>query len=189
MTGISGRYLLWASNLYHYKRVGLVLAAYAGLPPEIRSEIPLVLAGGAWGEGRLRAEAEAQRLGISGNVRFLGWVRDEDLPALYRGACAHVLSTSEETFGRSVLEAMACGCLNVIQDLPVLREVAAGSAMFVDYASTSAATRMLQTACSGAGGRAQLISAGIERAKMFGFERLARERVGAILAAIERYRP
>jgi glycosyltransferase involved in cell wall biosynthesis len=182
--GVAGSYLLWASNLYPYKRFELVLAAYAGLEASTRSRFPLVVAGGDWEGGRARAQAEAARLGILGDVRFLGWVRDEDLPALYRGACAHVLSTSQETFGRSVLEAMACGCLNVIQDLPVLREVAGGCAMYVDFARTDAATRVLEQACAGAAGRAQLCAAGAERSRMFSFERLARERVGAVLSAI-----
>jgi glycosyltransferase involved in cell wall biosynthesis len=182
--GIKKPYLLWVSNFYPYKRVELVLAAYAGLTPAVRSGTPLVLVGGAWGEGRARAEAEASRLGISEDVQFLGWVRDEELPSLYRGARAHVLSTSEETFGRSVLEAMACGCLNVIQDLPVLREVAGESAIYVDFAVPSAATRVLEQACAGAAGMAQLTAAGIERSMQFSFERLARERVGAILSHI-----
>jgi glycosyltransferase involved in cell wall biosynthesis len=187
--GVQGSYLLWASNLYPYKRFGLTLAAYAGLAPEVRSRLPLVVVGGDWGDGRALAEAEAHRLGVHGDVRFLGWVADEDMPALYRGACAHVLSTSEETFGRSVLEAMACGCLNVIQDLPVLREVAGSCALYADFADTPAATRVLEQACAGAAGRAQLCAAGAERSKMFSFERLARERVGAILASLPAARP
>ncbi len=182
--GIQGSYLLWASNLYPYKRFGLALAAYAGLPPGVRSRFPLVVVGGDWEGGRALAEAEARGLGVWADVRFLGWVRDEDLPALYRGACAHVLSTSEETFGRSVLEAMACGCLNVIQDLPVLREVAGQCALYVDFADTAAATRVLEQACAGAAGRAQLCAAGAERSRMFSFERLARERIGAILSRL-----
>jgi glycosyltransferase involved in cell wall biosynthesis len=187
--GVKGSYLLWASNLYPYKRFGLALAAYAGLAPDVRSRFPLVVAGGDWSDGRALAEAEARRLGVHGDVRFLGWVRDEDLPALYRGARAHVLSTSEETFGRSVLEAMACGCLNVIQDLPVLREVAAQCALYVDFAQTAAATSVLNQACAGAAGSAQLCAAGAERSRMFSFERLARERVGAILSALAPGRP
>jgi glycosyltransferase involved in cell wall biosynthesis len=187
--GVKGRYLLWVSNLYPYKRFELVLAAYAGLAPRIRSEIPLVVVGGDWSGGRARAEAEASRLGVLADVRFLGWMLDGDLPALYRGACAHVLSTSEETFGRSVLEAMACGCLNVIQDLPVLREVAGESAMYVDYADAAAAARVLEQACAGAAGRAQLTAAGVERARAFSFERVARERVGAILSMIGAVQP
>jgi glycosyltransferase involved in cell wall biosynthesis len=180
--GVSGRYLLWASNLYPYKRFELVLAAYACLAPMIRSAFPLVVVGGDWGGGRARAEAG--RLGILRDIRFLGWIADDELPALYRGAQAHLLSSSEETFGRSVLEAMACGCMNVIQDLPVFREVAGESAMYVDYADTASATRVLEQACAGASGRAQLVAAGVERSKAFSFERLARERVSAILSAI-----
>ena len=182
--GIGGRYLLWASNYYRYKRFELVLAAYAGLQPAVRSEFPLVAVGGDWDGGLARAKAEAARLGVAADVRFLGWVGDDALPALYRGACAHVLSTSEETFGRSVLEAMACGCLNVIQDLPVLREVAGGTALYVDFADTAAASRVLEQACAGAAGRAQLTAAGVERSLAFSFERVARERVGAILSRI-----
>ena len=182
--GFAGRYLLWVSNLYPYKRFELALAAYAGMPAAIRSDFALLVAGGGWGEGRRRAEEAAARLGIRERVHFLGWVDDEALPALYRGAQAHVLSTSQETFGRSVLEAMASGCLCVVQDLPVLREVAGECAVYVDFADTAGASRTLEIACSGGGGRAQLCAAGIERSRAFSFERVARERVGAILAIL-----
>ncbi len=181
--GLKGSYLLWASNLYSYKRIGLAFAAYAGMSPALRLDCPLVVVGGDWGNLE-RAKDEAARLGILANVRFLGWVSDGEMPALYRGARAHVLSTSEETFGRSVLEAMASGCPNVVQELPVLREVAGETALYVDFADTAAASSVLEQACAGAAGRSQLCAAGQERAKLFSYERLARERVGAVLAAL-----
>ena len=65
-----------------------------------------------------------------------------------------------------------------------LREVAADSALYVDYADTPRAARMLEQACADTAGRARLTAAGIERSKDFSFERLARERVGAMLSAI-----
>jgi glycosyltransferase involved in cell wall biosynthesis len=182
--GVAGRYVLWASNLYPYKRIELALAAYAGLPKETRARIPFVVAGGDWAGGRALAQAAAVRLGIIEDVRFLGWVSDELLPVLYRGAQVHVLSTARETFGRSVLESMACGCPNVLQDLPVLREVAGACATYVDFGAVPAATAALTHLCSDEARRAQMIAAGIERSRSFSFERLARERVGAVLAAI-----
>jgi len=182
--GSPARYILWASNLYPYKRAELALAAYAGLAPERRSEFPLVVAGGDWSGGRARAESVARRLGVAGDVRFLGWVDDSVLPSLYRGAHAHVLSTSQESFGRSVLEAMACGCPSVVQDLSVLREVAGECALYVDYADTAAASAALERVCADGALRARLGAAGIERSGQFSFERLARERVGAILERI-----
>ncbi|HMD61914.1 MAG TPA: glycosyltransferase family 1 protein [Opitutaceae bacterium] len=182
--GAPARYLLWVSNLYPYKRIELALAAYARLAPQRRSEFPLVVAGGNWAGGRARAEAAARRLGVAGDVRFLGWVDDAELPALYRGAHAHVLSTSGESFGRTVLEAMACGCPGVVQDLPVLREVAGGCVLYADFADPSLASGAVEQLCADAALRGRLSAAGIERAGEFSFERLARERVGAILARL-----
>jgi len=183
--GLPPRYLLWASNLYGYKRAELAFAAYARLAPERRGALPLVVAGGAWGRGRRRAEAAARRLGIAGDVRFLGWVDDAALPALYRGAAAHVLATSRESFGRSLLEAMACGCPSVVQDLAVLREVAGDAALYADFADAGQAAAALERILGDDALRRRLAAAGLERARHFSFERLARERVGAVLARLE----
>jgi glycosyltransferase involved in cell wall biosynthesis len=186
LAGLPPRYLLWASNFYPYKRAELALAAYAGLAAERRAQFPLLLAGGDWGGGRARAEAAARRLGLERDVRFLGWVEDAELPALYRGAQAYVLSTAQESFGRGALEAMACGCPAVLQDLPVLREVAGDAALYVDYGGMSGAASALEAICADAALRFRLSAAGIERARGFSFERLARERVGAILERVGR---
>jgi glycosyltransferase involved in cell wall biosynthesis len=183
-TMLPASYLLWASNFYPYKRAELSLAAYARLSSNLRARFPLVLVGGDWNGGRARAEAVAQQLGLSGDVRFLGWVDDATLPALYRGARAHILSTAEETFGRSVLEAMACGCPCVVQDLPVLHEVTADSALFVDFRNTDAASSALEAICTDDALAGRLRARGLQRAKEFSFARLAGERVQAILRVI-----
>ncbi len=182
--GLPPRYLLWSSNFYRYKRAEAALAVYAALPGETRQSLPLVLIGGDWEGGLERVRAEARRLGVEGQTRFLGWIDDRWLPACYAGAHALVLSTAEETFGRSVLEAMACGCPGVLQDLPVLREVAGDAARYVDFLDTPAAAGMLEQVCADAHLRDRLARAGLERAERFSFERLARERLDAILAAV-----
>ncbi len=179
-------YLLWVGNFYPYKRAELALAAYARLPAERRARHLFLFAGGDWQGGRARAETVAARLGLDRNVRFLGWVDDAMLPALYRGARAHVLSTSEETFGRSVTEAMACGCPCVLQDLPVLREVTGGAALFTDFADAMKAGAALDAVCADDTAAVRLRAAGLQRAAEFSFSRLARERVGAILDLLGR---
>jgi len=184
VTGLPREYLLWSSNFYAYKRAELALAAYARLAPEWRARFPLVLVGGDWAGGRARAEAAARALGVERDTRFLGWVDDAALPALYRGARAHVLSTSEETFGRSVTEAMACGCPCVLQELPVLREVTDGAAVFADFADPAAAGAALEKICADDALAARLRADGLRRAEAFSFEKLARERVAAIVAAL-----
>lgn len=183
--GLPRRYLLWAANFYPYKRAELALAAYARLAPEMRVRFPLVLVGGDWSGGLERAKACARKLGISGETQFLGWVEDAAMPALYRGARAHVLATAAETFGRSVIEAMACGCPCVLQDLPVLREVAGDAALFTDYTDAAAAGEALRRICTDEALAADLRGAGLRHAAEYSFARLAHERVTAIRAALE----
>ena len=182
--GLPPRYLLWAANFYPYKRAELALAAYARLAPELRVQFPLVLAGGDWNGGRARAETCARELGVAEQVKFLGWIEDAALPALYRGARALVLPTAEETFGKSVTEAMACGCPCVLQDLPVLREVANGAALFVDFADPVAAGEAMRRICTEGALAAELRAAGLKRAAEFCYARLARERVTAVLETL-----
>lgn len=182
--GLPPSYLLWVSNFYAYKRAELALAAYARLAPDLRARWPLVLVGGDWGGGRGRAEARARELGLAGDTRFLGWVDDAALPMLYRGARAYVLSTAEETFGRSVTEAMACGCPCVLQDLPVLREVTGEGALFVDYTDEAAAADALRRICTDDALAARLRAEGQRRAADFSYAQLAQERITGILEAL-----
>lgn len=182
--GLPAEYLLWTGNFYAYKRAELALAAYARLSPDRRARFPFVFVGGDWEGGRARAEAAARALGVERDVRFLGWVDDAALPALYRGARAHVLASNEETFGRSVVEAMACGCPCLVHDLPVMREVTGGAARFCDFADSAAAGAALEEISTDDALAARLRADGLRRAADFSFEKLARERVAAIREAL-----
>ena len=62
------------------------------------------------GDGPLRSELEALAASHRVPAKFLGYVKDEDLPALYRSADLFVLPTRAlEGFGLVAIEAMACG--------------------------------------------------------------------------------
>jgi glycosyltransferase involved in cell wall biosynthesis len=178
------RFLLWVSNFYPYKQAGRLLEAYARLAPPRRAGLPLLMVGGDWAGGREAAERQARELGVGGDVRFLGWVPDAALPVLYRRARAHVLPSAEETFGKTVTEAMACGCPCLVNDLPVLREVADGAALLVDFADPPAAARALEQVATDDAVVARLRSDGLRRGAAFGYETLARERIGAILRGL-----
>lgn len=179
--GLKPGYQLWISNFYPYKRAELLLAAYARLPAELRARHPLVFVGGDWGGGLGRAREAARVLGLEGQVKFLGWVDDRWLPALYRQAALHVLSSAEETFGRTVTEAMACGCPCVVSDIPVLREVTGEAAVRVDFVDVAAAAGALQRVLTDPAQTAEMRARGLRRAADFSFDHLVRERIGAVL--------
>ena len=175
--GLKPGFLLWVSNFYPYKQAELLLDGYARLPEEVRKKTPLVMIGGGWEGGAESAAGRARALGIAEDVRFLGWVDDRWLPAFYRQAGVFALPSREETFGRCVLEAMACGTPCVVNDIPIMHEVTAGHAAIVDFRDAAAVAAALTRAD---GGRDALRAAGIRRAGDFSFEKLARERIAVI---------
>jgi len=97
--------VLFCAKLQPWKRPGDLLRAFAEAK---LTNAQLVFAG----EGPLRAqlESEAVTLGIASRVRFLGFVNQSQLPAVYTPADLMVLPSEYEPFAVVVNEAMCCGC-------------------------------------------------------------------------------
>ena len=102
---------LFCAKLQPWKRPHDLLEAFS---KATRSDALLVFAG----EGPLRTslELEAVRLGIADRVRFLGFVNQTQLPAIYTAADLMVLPSVYDAFGVVVNEAMLCGCAVVASD-------------------------------------------------------------------------
>jgi glycosyltransferase involved in cell wall biosynthesis len=178
--GLEPGYFLWLSNFYPYKQPGLLIAAYAGLDPETRRRHPLVMVGGEWGNCQAGCREQVRALGVENDVKFLGWVGEDMLAPLYRHALAHVMPSREETFGRTVIESMACGTPCVLNDIPIMREVTEGHALIVDFKDARQVADALDRMAKDDTVRAGLRDAGIRRAGHFTFEKFTTERIVAI---------
>lgn len=110
--------LLFVGRLVPYKGVDVLLRALSS--QQDAPSLAIV------GDGPMRSDLEAQadRLGV--DATFLGRVDDDELAPLYRGAELTVLPSvnSQEAFGITLIESMACGTPVVASDLPGVADVA-----------------------------------------------------------------
>jgi glycosyltransferase involved in cell wall biosynthesis len=178
--GLEPGYLLWVSNFYPYKQAELLIAGYARLDPETRRRHPLVMVGGNWLNGLEATQAQARALGLEKDVRYLNWVDDAMLAPLYRQAAVFCLASREETFGRCVIEAMACGAPCVVNDIPIMHEVTAGHALIINYHDAAVVAAALRKLVTDDVLTAHLRASGLTRVREFTFEKLTTERITAI---------
>jgi len=103
---LSKRVLLHVGRLSREKRLDVVLEAVAELAPRM-PDVRLLVVGKGPAEGEYKATAK--RLGIGDRVIFAGFLSEADLAKAYASAEALVISSTFETQGLVVLEALASG--------------------------------------------------------------------------------
>lgn len=127
---VHGRYILSVSTIEPRKNIGTLLDAYLGLSPTLRNRVPLVIAGAT---GWLSEDLHKRLMDAAQHgVRYLRYVDEADLVALYAGATLFALASLYEGYGLPVLEAMACGIPVIVSDAGSLPEVAGAGALKVN---------------------------------------------------------
>jgi glycosyltransferase involved in cell wall biosynthesis len=101
-------YILYTGGIEPRKNIDRLLEAYAGLPPQLRTAHQLVIVCRVQPSERAVIHSQLRRLGVSGQVRFPGFVPDADLLRLYQAAELFVFPALYEGFGLPIAEAMAC---------------------------------------------------------------------------------
>ncbi|GAA0270295.1 hypothetical protein GCM10010302_04830 [Streptomyces polychromogenes] len=102
--------LLWVGRFLDFKRVPVLLKAFAAARTRLDPAPALLMWGGYPGEYEGRHPVGiATDLGISDDVYFLGWRGHDELPTGLTTADLMVAPAVNEPFGMVYLEAMACG--------------------------------------------------------------------------------
>lgn len=119
---ITKPYILSVGTREPRKNLHKIIEAFNLIKTKI--DLQLVIVGNfGWGN-----EKEAQEK----NIKYLGYVWDQDLPSLYSGSSCFVYPSLYEGFGFPVLEAMACGTKVITSKGGSLTEVGGRYAEYVN---------------------------------------------------------
>lgn len=145
-------YILTVATLEPRKNLETLLDAHRLL----EDDLALAVAGGAgWGrQPRLDAAS----------VISLGFVPQDRLPPLYRGAEAAVYPSRFEGFGMPILEAMACGVPCVVSSHPSMDEACGDAAVRADPEDPEALAAAIRRALAE---REELVRRGFAQARRF----------------------
>jgi glycosyltransferase involved in cell wall biosynthesis len=172
----AGGYVVWAGSLRSpdpRKALDVLVEAMGALEAEGR-RVPLVLAG-APGAASEQLATLARERGIG--LHLPGFVSDQTLAALYRGAAAAVLPSRHEGFGLPALEAMACGTPLVAARSGNLPDLCGDAALLVSPGDPRELAAALGVVLGDAALAARLRVAGPRRAAAFSWRRCAEETV------------
>lgn len=173
------KYALEPGYLYHgggleiRKNAERLLHAYVQLKKE-RSKIPpLVISGKVFPKGNHLAtdiRGIIRELGLEESVVVLGFVPDEDLPALYRGASLFIYPSLYEGFGLPVLEAFVSGTPVIAGRAGAVPELAQDAALLVDPTRTEDIAAGMARLLDDAALRTELAENGRRRAEDFSWD-------------------
>ncbi|HEX4263097.1 MAG TPA: glycosyltransferase family 1 protein [Verrucomicrobiae bacterium] len=134
----------------------------------------LVFGGSDW-HGAETIHAAARISPFASDIRFLGFVADDELPDLYRAADAFVYPSLYEGFGMPPIEAMACGCPVICSTRGSLGEVVGDAAAIVEPDDIGSIAKQLAWLATSSDARERLRKAGLAQAKKFDWNRTAEE--------------
>jgi glycosyltransferase involved in cell wall biosynthesis len=167
--------ILAVGTLEPRKNYERLIEAFASITRESDGPRQLVFAGRqGWRYEGIYAAARREA-GLPERIRFLGFVEDDQLSALYRSAAVLAMPSFYEGFGLPVIEAMASGTPVVCSTGGALPEVAGNAAVLVAPEDVAGLRDALLFACRDQTHRARLISEGLARARRFTWETAAQQ--------------
>ncbi len=174
---IPDRYILYVGTIQPRKNLVRLIEAYAQLrrrwPAD--SEPPRLVLGGKMGWMTQDITSTIERLDLQNLVHLIGYVLEDDLPALLSGAQAFAFPSLYEGFGFPVLEAMACGAPIVCSSTSSLPEVAGEAAVLVNPLDVESIADGLLRVLQDDDLRRHLIAAGYRQVQRFSWDSTARQ--------------
>ena len=169
---IGDDFILFVGTIEPRKNLLTLVRAFEEIVRNGVSQTQLVLVGN---EGWLTGELHGylRNADVSERVRFVGYLADDDLRALYSSCRVFVYPSLYEGFGLPLLEAMACGAPVITSDIPSVRETVGDAALLVPPTDINELARSITRLLENSIEREQRSAAGKQHASKFSWEKAA----------------
>src|SRR5262249_5968867 len=127
-----------------------------------------------------------RRQPLSNRVRYVGYVTPAQRRELYEGAKLLVQPSFEEGFGLPVLEAMTVGVPVIASNRGALPEVLGDAGPLIDAEDPAAFATAIDALVNDPGAAISSTSRGLERSRLFSWQRTAHAMTDAYRAALTR---
>ncbi len=171
---ISNKYILFVGNIEPKKNLVRLLKAFHKLISEGKISHQLVIAGKK-GWKYLEVFSTVHSLNLQNKVVFIGYIPENDLPALYSMAEFFVFPSIYEGFGIPPLEAMACETPVLASNTGALSEITGGNCLMVNPYNTDEIVVGIHKLITDENLRRSYIYKGKKWVKQFTWERTARK--------------
>lgn len=169
---IGDDFILFVGTIEPRKNLLTLVRAFEEIVRNGVSQTQLVLVGN---EGWLTDELQdfLRTADFRERVRFVGYLADDDLRALYSSCRVFVYPSLYEGFGLPLLEAMACGAPVITSDIPSVRETVGDVALLVSPTDVNELARSLIPLLENSAEREQRSAAGKQHASKFSWGKAA----------------
>ena len=172
--GLDRPYFIFVGSVNRRKNVPAMVRAFLKARDAAKSDMLFAIAGRI-GFGGDEIRAAIASAGDADAIKLLGYVPDEDVPALYTGSRALLFATLYEGFGIPAIEAFACGCPVIGANVGSLPEIVADAGVLADPRSEDSIAEHITAMMTDDTLREACAKKGLERAKLFSWEKAARE--------------
>ncbi len=163
-------YIFYVGNAYPHKNISRLLDALKFVDPEMNFVNTC-----ARSVFYQRLNEEVHEKGLESRVILPGFIPDQDISLLYKGASAYVFPSLIEGFGLPLLEAQMAGVPVVASRNPPLPEVGGDAAIYFDPFDPKDIAEKINKVIADEKLRGRLISSGYKNVERFSWKKTAEE--------------
>ncbi|MCW5912286.1 MAG: glycosyltransferase family 4 protein [Cyclobacteriaceae bacterium] len=162
-------YIVYVGNRRAYKNIERMIVAFS------RANISKDMVFALSGKSSPELDKIISKNNVEGRVCFLGYIDEEKLPSIYKGASALFYMSLMEGFGLPIIEAMASGTPVITSNTSSMVEISNRAAAICNPLNVREMTEQLELVLNNPRYKSELQIKGLENAKRFTWDKTAKQ--------------